>query len=109
MNEPLLLETLCGCDNNSNHDGLYSSMALTAAYADPCFANLQFLCGNLGGIQGTEESFTVQAMPADEAEHFLLFEMNDSTYVILQNSLMSITTSHNGPIIPFLSPFRGGS
>lgn len=104
--EALLLRTLYDYDDSNDKDGMYVGGTLKTGYTDPYFANLQFLTGKLGGITGTDESFSVQTMSADGgAETFLLFEMNGSTYVIPEASLESITGgTHSGQIIPFFKP-----
>lgn len=98
----LLLRTLVDYDQNTGTDGVYQSGALSTSYQDPYFSDLQFLNGKLGGLTGDIEEFTTLA--EGDPEEFLLFEMNGSTYVIPQDDLESIVTSHSGSIIPFFQP-----
>ena len=98
----LLLRTLVDYDRNTVTDGVYQGGSLTA-YQDPYFSDLQFLNGKLGGLTGDIEEFTTLA--EGDPEEFLLFEMNGSTYVIPQASLVSIAgEEHTGSIIPFFQP-----
>lgn len=104
FDDALILRTVYDYERNIGQDGVYNVDEQDTVYNDPYFANLQFLTGKLGGIKGTTEEFTVQAMSETTQQTFLLFEMNGSTYVIPQSSLESISSSHEGEIIPFFTP-----
>ncbi len=101
-NKGVLLRTLYDYDDNSVlQDGVYRNGTVDAV-ENPFFSNLQFLRGKLGeSLVGEEEEFTLQA---DRIEDFLLFEMNGSTYVIREDSLVSIATQKKGTIITFFAP-----
>lgn len=99
---PYLLRTTRDYDLDSSKDGVYNNSGLVTAHDSPYFSNLSFLTAQIDAdmLTGTEESFTTQAV----AEHtFLLFEMNGATYIILDDSLESITTSGTGTIHPFFT------
>jgi hypothetical protein len=102
--DPYLLRTLANYDQTNNQDGIYSGGAMTAAYEDPYFANLQFLSAKLGSLTGVEEDFS----PLETGiQTFLLFEMNGNTYVIPEADLRTIAEGvggrHFGRIIPFFT------
>lgn len=103
--EPYLLRTVVNNEENSDQDGVYnSSLSRTKTYIDPYIANLRFLNGALGdGLTGTPEDF--EPFGDGDTETFLLFEMNGSTYVIKQNSLISITDPDvkSGTVHPFFT------
>ena len=103
-NKATLLRTLVDYEKDNTKDGIYSGSTLTATYGDPYFANLQFLTGKLGAIEGTSENFTTLA--EEQPEPFLLFEMNGSTFVIPKQDLIDMTASDapSGRIIPFFAP-----
>ena len=103
MNDNVLLRTLYDYENNDDlEDGIYSGGEVIP-YKDPYFSNLKFLNATLGNaLSGETEEFSL--MSAEDAEDFLLFEMNGCTYVIQQESLESITgDAHKGTIIPFFA------
>ena len=86
---PRLLRTNVDYDRANHRDGLYSGSAMVNAHTDPYFSNLQFLYANLDDSSGMQ--------------NFLLFEMNGNTYLIDQNSLLSIINEGTGQIIPFFT------
>lgn len=102
---PYLLRTTHDYDLDQGTDGVYNSAGtLVTAHDSPYFSNLSFLTAKIDStmLTGTEESFTTQAV----AEHtFLLFEMNGATYIILDDSLKSITDPNDktGTIHPFFT------
>lgn len=101
--DPYLLRTTRDYDLDKGTDGIYNSAGtLITAYDSPYFANLSFLTAKIDPdmLTGTEETFSTQAV----SEHtFLLFEMNGATYLILDDSLESITSSGKGTIYPFFT------
>ena len=104
LRRPVSLAHLANYDQTNNQDGIYSGGAMTAAYEDPYFANLQFLSAKLGSLTGVEEDFS----PLETGiQTFLLFEMNGNTYVIPEADLRTIAEGvggrHFGRIIPFFT------
>lgn len=108
--DPVLLRILVDYDSNTGEDGIYSNASATPGtnattkYSDPYFSNISFHYAKLGEVVGVEEEF-ITTLAEIQPEHFLLFEMNGSTYVIPQTDLLGITsTTHKGRIIPFFTP-----
>ncbi|MCL2497335.1 MAG: hypothetical protein FWF06_01820, partial [Symbiobacteriaceae bacterium] len=111
-----LRQLVCFEDGNKNYlEGEYSAGSLEP-YTDPYFADLKFLTGKLGALDGTPEDFSplanARAVTQEVAvETFLLFEMNGNTYVIPERDLLSITGIYpqpeagktSGRIIPFFT------
>lgn len=95
--------------DNDEKDGVYSGGTLSAQYDDPYFANVKFLTGKLGNLTSTAEDYTdivevnPRARDSVQPEEFLLFEMNGNTYIVPKADILSITTTHNGGIIPFFT------
>ena len=99
---PYLLRMTRDYDQDSGKDGIYTAAGAFTAYESPYFSNLSFLTAAVDSdmLTGTEESFSTMAVQ----EHtFLLFEMNGATYLILDDSLKSITASQTGAIHPFFT------
>ncbi len=105
---PVVLRKLVSYAKSNDKDGVYTAGTQTQ-YDDPYIANVNFLHGKLGELEGTEENFdeklAVQTYDLDiQPETFLLFEMNGNSYVIPQASLQSITGNEaKGKIIPFFT------
>ncbi|MEA4920252.1 MAG: S-layer homology domain-containing protein [Clostridiaceae bacterium] len=102
--DPYLLRTVVNYEQDSTNDGVYdTSLVKKTSYTDPYLSNINFLTGKLGDkLVGTSEDFE----PFGTAEEaFLLFEMNGNTYVIDQDSLVSITdpAQKTGTIYPFFT------
>ena len=96
---PYLIRIVRDYDSDSTKDGLYNTAGTkTAAYESPYFANLQFLRGKIDADMLTGgQSMTTQAV----AEHtFLLFEMNGTTYIVLDNSFADPAS---GTMYPFFT------
>lgn len=117
--EPYLLRTVLNAEQDSSQDGVYANGALPGnlgsisnQYTDAYLANVAFLTAKLGdklpeGETGTFEPFSLKNGEVEE-ETFLLFEMNGNTYVIRQESLVSITQgdgegNHTGTVNPFFT------
>lgn len=107
IGDPVAVRSLVDSDKDATKDGVYKNNALSVAYEDPYFANLNFLTGALGNLTGESESFddilSLESRSRDSVTStFLLFEMNGETLVVPQASLEGITgESHTGMIIPF--------
>ena len=119
----VLLRTLYDYDQNATiQDGVYNGGTRVEMKDDPWFGNLRFLNAKLGDAvpeeeETEEETFELRRAPSKnngeaeiEPEQFLLFDMNGSTYIIRQSSLISMTTVTvdesgkpvtTGKIIPF--------
>ena len=101
--EPYLLRSVVN-RSGQREDGVYTAGgAKQSSYQDPYLANLRFLEGKLGDkLKGESETF--EPFAEVPSETFLLFEMNGNTYVINEESLLSITgESHTGTISPFFT------
>ena len=99
-----VLRVIRSYDENTTKDGLYNTgEKLLTAFESPYFSNLSFLNGKIDKekLTGTGESFTT--FSNDTAHDFLLFEMNGTTYVILDDDLKTITTTGSGTIYPFFT------
>ena len=102
---PYLLRMTRDYDNSSKKDGIYNTEGvLVKEHESPYFSNLSFLTANIDSsmLTGTEEDFYTMAV----GEHtFLLFEMNGASYIILDDSLKSITDNDvkRGTIYPFFT------
>lgn len=103
--DPYLLRTVVNYEQDGAKDGVYdSTLSKTKSYIDPYMSNLSFLSGALGDkLTGTSEDF--EPFGSAPTETFLLFEMNGNTYVIDQDSLLSITdpARKTGIIYPFFT------
>lgn len=97
--EPYLLRMTRDYDLGEGIDGVYSTAGLVSAHDSPYFSNLSFLTAEIDPDKLTGgEGISTRSV----GEHtFLLYEMNGATYIILDDSLESITTSGTGTIYPF--------
>ena len=102
--DPYLLRMVRDYDQSSKEDGLYKSDDTPLGrFESPYFSNLSFLSAKLDSDTLTGGEAALSTM--DVAEHtFLLFEMNGATYILLDDSMKSITgDQHNGTIYPFFT------
>ena len=99
-----VLRVIRSYDKDTAKDGRYNTSGQrTEAFESPYFSNLSFLNGKIDKekLTGTGESFTT--FSNDTAHDFLLFEMNGTTYVILDDDLKTITEKGTGTIYPFFT------
>ena len=106
---PYLIRQTCDYDHNTGKDGVYTTGGLSKAYDSPYISSLSFLTGKIDPdtLTGSAENFSAQAV---ETHTFLLFEMDGTTYIILDSSLKSITGmpdtasgKTSGTIYPFFT------
>lgn len=108
---PYVLRVIRSYDAQTAKDGLYNtSGALKTAFESPYFSNLSFLRGSIDAaiLKGEEETFATFSN-GDDIHDFLLFEMNGTTYVVLDTDLESITDPEKktGTIYPFFTGSNG--
>lgn len=85
LGSPLLLKSVVDSDIDDVLDGVYARGARTEAFANPFFANLQFIEGKLDPNGNKETLFT--------------FNMNNTNYVVNQANLESMTGALPGGTI----------
>ena len=105
-----VLRTIRTYDQNTKLSGLYPSNEAFTAVESPYFSNLSFLSGEINAaiLKGEPETFETFSN-GDDIHDFLLFEMNGTTYVILDTDLESITDPEKktGTIYPFFTGSNG--
>ena len=105
-----VLRTIRTYEQNKELSGLYPSGGAYTAVESPYFSNLSFLSGEIDAaiLKGEEETFATFSN-GDDIHDFLLFEMNGTTYVVLDTDLESITDPEKktGTIYPFFTGSNG--
>ncbi len=103
--ESYVLRVIRSYDAQTDKDGRYNTSGeRTGAFESPYFSNLSFLNGKIDETKLTGEAYpTVYDAGGTPARDFLLFEMNGTTYVILDTDLKNITTTGSGTIYPFFT------
>lgn len=99
---PLKLRETRDFERQSGKDGCYSNSGIVSAYDSAYISGLQFLAADIDAAKLTNgETLGTQAVSEDT---FLLFEMNGATYIILSDSLESLTgTTSGGTVYPFFN------
>ena len=102
---PYVLRVIRSYDAQTGKDGLYNTGdQFLSAFKSPYFSNLSFLNGRIDETKLTGEAYpTTYDAAGTPARDFLLYEMNGTTYVILDSSLESITGTGKGTIYPFFT------
>ncbi len=105
-----VLRIIRSYDQNTALDGIYTAAgARTETFESPYFSNLSFLSGEIDASILKGEAETFKTFSGENQHDFLLFEMNGTTYVILDTDLESITDPEKktGTIYPFFTGSNG--